>query len=263
VDGVYKRLLDTCLVRFAVKNADSSAHKIAVRFVLDTFIGKNDGVPFIIPGESDLVDTKKDFDTASQVPDFISVLERPDLKSPGTIAQVNFNVGGKVEQPSRVSLTHWPGYDGLPVYDVPLEDIKSTDPADSAVAVYWDEQTLKAGKTRDVGFSYGLGSVSTVNGKLAVTVGGSMVKGADLTVVALVSGAKEDETLTLKLEKGLSLVGGKATQAVPQPESGKLSPVTWRVHADEAGTFEVRVTSSRGTEEVRRITIRAEGGVFD
>ena len=52
--------------RVQVENKDS-AHKVGIRFMLDTFIGAEDGVPFAIPGKKGLCDTMDDFDTAGKV----------------------------------------------------------------------------------------------------------------------------------------------------------------------------------------------------
>src|SRR5262249_44317444 len=41
--------LDTCLIRYTLENKDDQPHAVGIRFLLDTFIGANDGVPFTIP----------------------------------------------------------------------------------------------------------------------------------------------------------------------------------------------------------------------
>src|SRR5262249_45312593 len=102
------RLLDTCLVTYVITNKDAQSHKVGLRFLLDTYIGANDGVPFTIPGEKDLCDTFKDFDGPDKVPDFISALEKQDVKDPGTVAHVSLKVGGGLEPPNRVILGAWP-----------------------------------------------------------------------------------------------------------------------------------------------------------
>jgi hypothetical protein len=60
-------VLDTCLVRYQLENRDSVPHKVGLRFMLDTYIGAEDGVPFAIPGKKGLCDTMEDFDTAVKV----------------------------------------------------------------------------------------------------------------------------------------------------------------------------------------------------
>src|SRR5205807_10138968 len=73
----------------------------------DTYIGANDGVPFLIPGERELCDTEKEFPTTEAVPDFIQACEKQDLTNPGTIARIGLKVAG-LEPPSKVTLGAWP-----------------------------------------------------------------------------------------------------------------------------------------------------------
>src|SRR5262249_55035593 len=61
VPGAQSRYLDTCLVRYRLENKDSRSHRVGIRFLLDTYIGANDGVPFTIPGQKQLCDTKLEF----------------------------------------------------------------------------------------------------------------------------------------------------------------------------------------------------------
>ena len=51
VYGEQSQKLDTCLVWYKVENYGTAEHKVGVRVMLDTYIGANDGVPFVIPGQ--------------------------------------------------------------------------------------------------------------------------------------------------------------------------------------------------------------------
>ena len=73
---------------------------------------------------------------------------------------------------------------------------------------------MPAGGKREVGFAYGLGSVSS-SGKLLMTVDGSFKPGGDLTVTALVSNPAANETITLSVPDGFQ-IDGSATQKVPE-----------------------------------------------
>src|SRR5438445_578554 len=72
-----------------------------------------------------------DFRKREEIPDFIQALEKPDLKEPGTVAHLTLKVGGLVEPPGRVSLTHWRALDK---WEIPVENIGG----DSAVVLYWE-----------------------------------------------------------------------------------------------------------------------------
>jgi hypothetical protein len=279
VPGEQSRLLDTCLVRYKLENQDTQPHKLGLRFLLDTYIGANDGVPFTIPGQAQLCDTLHDFARPADVPDFIQALEREDLRQPGTIAHLQLRLGGKLEAPGRVTLGAWPNpqlgaidrrcKQEKTLWDVPLypmKKIKEVDPsapADSAVTIYWDERDVPAGGTREMGFAYGLGNVSSGEGRgqLALTVGGSFTPGGEFTLTAYVSDPKPGQTVTLTLPEGFRLVDGDLTRPVPPlpPQSAsRNSPVTWKVRASSrAGEYALKVQSSTGVSQSETVRIRA------
>jgi hypothetical protein len=289
VAGEQSRLLDTCRVRYVLENDDRVEHRVGIRFMLDTFIGANDGVPFTIPGQHDLCDTKMEFRSKEAVPDFIQALESDDLRNPGTIALVQFKLGGRVETPDRVTLGAWPHSEfrryGIPQaqaqntgWDVPFLDIRRlnelvetrgerADP-DSCVVMYWNEQPLAPGATREVGFTYGLGTVASGEGgqgRLALTVGGRLVARGEFTLTALVHDPQRGEDLTLTLPEGFSLVEGSETQSVPPlpaDSTQPISPVTWKIKAAGDGQYTLSVKSSKGAKQTQPIRIRTKG-VFD
>jgi hypothetical protein len=269
VPGPQSGLLDTCLVHYRITNEDTQPHRVGLRFMLDTYIGANDGVPFLIPGESQLCNTDKVFATPDSVPDFIQACENDDLKDLGTIARIGLKVSG-LEPPSRVTLGAWPNTE-LRQYDkgcdqektrwnVPVLSMQIKH--DSAVAIYWNEEELPAGESRDVGFTYGLGSVSSGEGKgrLALTAGGSFAPGGEFTVTAYVSNPTPGQLVTLKLPDGFTFQSGEATQKVPELTNAatRNSPVTWKVRAaQQAGEYQLRGTTSNGDTQTLPIRIKA------
>jgi hypothetical protein len=222
---------------------------------MDTYINDRDDVPFTLPGVKELVSTYKDFPTPAEVPDFVQVLEKPNLTDPGIVMQLNLRVSKDLEPPSRFLLTRYPGKKFYK-WNVPIEDFKD----DSCVALYWEPRTLKKGAVREVGFTYGVGNLAATSNKLAVTVGGAMQVGGELTVVALVADSAAKKA-TLNLKEGLELIDPKKkTQDVPATradETGQVrpSPVTWRVRASDAGRHEVSVNTDNGLSQARRVTI--------
>ncbi|MGH7227423.1 MAG: hypothetical protein ACRELF_29785, partial [Gemmataceae bacterium] len=243
--GQTHRHLDTCLVRFRLENRDHKPHRLAFRFVLDTFIGGNDGVPFTLPGASGLCDTCQDFAPPDRIPDFIQALERPNLDNPGTIAHLTLHLGGQLEPPDRVSLGRWINQFLWPAlvqphvdWQFPVKPMRE----DSCVVLYWKEKELPAGEHRELGFAYGLGHVSSGEGggKLGLTVGGSFRPGEEFTVTAYVHEPLPRQTVSLELPRGLTRVDGEATRNVPSLPDGaasRNSPVTWKVKAARAGRF--------------------------
>jgi hypothetical protein len=282
VAGAQSRRLDTCLVRYVLENQDTIAHRVGIRFMLDTFIGANDGVPFTIPGASGLCDTKATFDRPSRVPDFIQALERGDPSDPGTVAYLQFRIGAQVESPSRVVLGGWPNPElqkagfrtaqaqltGWEVPDISIKQrVGNAVANDSAVTMYWSEQRLEPGKSRVVGFTYGLGNVDTreSGGHLLLTVGGRLVRRGEFTLTALVHDPKPGEKLTLELPAGFSILDGESQQEVPPVPPGASrpdSPVTWRIRSGDDGKYELSVRSNSGAKQKLPILIRTHG-VFD
>jgi hypothetical protein len=143
---------DACLVFYQLENTDTRAHDVGLRAMVDTQIANNDGNPFAVGGRQ--VTNFVDFKTAREVSTAIEARETTDGKRPGFIAQFTLRVGGPIESPGRVSLTHWPG--PIRSWDVPLENIAE----DSCVALYWHPARLEPNARRLVGYAYGQGIVN-------------------------------------------------------------------------------------------------------
>jgi hypothetical protein len=283
--------LDTCLVRYTLHNADAAAHDVGLRFLLDTYIGDNDGVPFTIPGKAGLCSTRQSFERPEEVPDYIQALENESLLAPGTVAHVQFRVPGELESPTRVLLGGYPdgplkqlGYPLANGWFTPWEvppvtirelfdrraELRPADPGerplrdpvpDSAVTLYWDVRRLEPGARRAVGFAYGLGVVASSEGegKLLLTLGGRTVKGGEFTLTALRASPLPGERLTLVVPPGdrFDLLG-PAEQAVPAVAGGSARPistVTWRLRARRVGRSALVVRSTAGVSQKQAVRI--------
>jgi hypothetical protein len=275
VRGEQSRRLDTCRVRYRIENRDTRAHRVGLRFLLDTYIGGNDGVPFTIPGESDLCDTMKDLPAQAKdkkIPDFLQALEKADLADPGTIAHLRLKLEN-LEPPRRVTLGAWPNEklrvlvrknaDGpSTLWDVPLLPMKSLGLDDSAITIYWEERPLEPGKQREVGFEYGLWELASKGSRLATTIDGAFRPDGELTVVAYVNRSptdNADQKVTLTLPESFKLLNGDETQTVPKLPTGARSdnyPLTWKAQAGPIGKYELTVRSSSGLSQTIRVEIR-------
>src|SRR5204862_471292 len=71
-----------------------TSHTVGLPFLLDTQIGANDGLPFLIPGAASLRDPLKDFRTPREVPDYLLALVRENRPNPGTVASGRFKGAG-------------------------------------------------------------------------------------------------------------------------------------------------------------------------
>ena len=69
-------------------------------------------------------------------------------------------------------------------------------------------------------------------------MGGSFLPKGKFTVTAYVSNPAADQTVTLSLPKGFSILDGVRAVPVPRPTgTSRVSPVTWTVEgSSDAGT---------------------------
>jgi hypothetical protein len=284
--GRLVRHQDACVIRYWIENRDKADHEVGLRFLLDTFIGERDGVPFIVSGRPDLCCTFLSFDDAGSVPDHILALENDDPGDPGTIVNVRLKVPGVGEAPDRVTLGAWPHWElpgqkavakghrtGWKVPLVSMQEITAVKipggfrPADSAVTLYWTPSRLAPEQTRQVGFVYGLGRIAddAAPSELRVLGGGEYQADREFRIQALVRNPSVGETLTLEVPAGTVLVGGADRQPVtpPPPDAARPeSTVTWTVRASAPGTRLLTVRSSTGAAQQVPVVIRANVGIF-
>ena len=133
---------------------------------------------------------------------------------------------------------------------------------DSACVLYWPERELKPGGRREVGFAYGLGSISSTEsgGALGVTLARGVLRpGEVFPVTAYVSNPLPGETLTLVLPPGFGLQEGRAKQPVPPLPPGvkdRNSVVTWKVRAAaQQKNYRLEVRSSRGVAQTKPLIV--------
>src|SRR5439155_13861953 len=86
-----KRRLDAMLVRYQVDNKDTRPHQVGVKVWMDVYLVNNDGALFAAPNKPnkilDGVELKD-----SDVPDYLQVLQVPNLKNPGYVAHFTYDL---------------------------------------------------------------------------------------------------------------------------------------------------------------------------
>jgi len=271
VPGEQTQVLDTCLVRYTIENKSTVTHKVGLRVMLDTYIGANDGVPFVIPGQPGLLDTMKNFEQ-KEIPDFIQALENHDLRNPGTIAHMGLKLPSDELEPIKSMLIcRWPGNAEARWILDPIEPMNANpEKGDSSVTLYWDERQMAPKEIRKMAFSYGLSKISSLesgNSKLSVTVGGSFRPRGEFTVTAYIKNPQKGQTAKLTLPKGLSLLKGQdAEQTIDRV--GDLSQASWKVTSDTAGEYTLKVETKEpgNVPQSENYTIRIverRGSIFD
>jgi hypothetical protein len=247
-----KRKMNVLLVRYLVENRDTAAHKVGVRMRIDTYCGSNDGCLFASPKthKDQILDgvLLKD----KQVPDYLMILEQPNVKNPGFTGHFTFRMGSKYEAPNRVALTsHRAGENGWEVQVMQAG-------GDSDVAFYWDPRPIAPGAKREFAYAHGVGIASTVaaEGNVKLAFGGSFEPGKLFTLTARVDGAGEGQMLTLELPPGLERAEGAETQPLTADADG-AAVVLWKARVLRHGTYTLRVRTGNGTVYTRTLTVEA------
>jgi hypothetical protein len=256
VPGQTTRLLDTCLVRYEIKNVGNQNRKVGLRVMLDTFIGSNDGVPFRVPSQRDLLTTKADYNE-KEVPDWVQAWERPDPKDPGTVVHLGLKhieiPGSELDPVNELVICRWPQNSDIRWrwdYE-PMNKVANK--GDSCVVIYWAENPMHPGETREMGFTYGLNTAAG-NADLRLTAGGSFRKNGVFTLTATVAKAEPGTRVKIVLPKdgGLSLADPKEPAEKVLDKGGEQVQVSWQVRGNEVGkqSLEVIAGGARATYQV-------------
>jgi hypothetical protein len=254
VAGETSRRMDCVRVEYRVENKSTAGHEVGLRVMLDSLIGGNDGVPFIVPGREQLVTAPESF-TGEQVPDFVRALEVADLVNPGVIADLGLRPD-ESERPDEVILTHWPGGDAAWDYDRTSEF-----GSDTAIGLYYRPRTLDPGARRLIRFSYGLGSISstaTGNARLSLTAGGPFRSGGKFWLVALVQNPKPGQQVRLDLPEGFRLGAGHEPVKAVGSAAG-YNQLSWLVEIGSAtlGAAQIRaILTPDDVEERHEIVVQ-------
>jgi hypothetical protein len=246
-----KRVLDTCRVNYILENKDNVAHKVAFKTAVDILIVNNDRALFASPTTEPgkiLNGVKLE---GKALPEFIHVLERPDINNPGFMATMTFK-HSKHENPNKVVLSNL----GV-VLNFQMWDIPAAPAGDSACALFWEEKELKPGQKRELVWGYG-GGISTSpesEGRVSLGLSGSFEPGKRFTIAAQVEDPMPDQALALELPPGMERVEGSAIQPVAQPSESGSSVVLWKARVHRPGDYEIRVRSNSGSVQSKHVTI--------
>lgn len=249
-----KRQMDAVMVRHTIENLGKADRKIGLRVYMDTYIVDNDGCLFAAPTMPNKVLNGVELKEKT-LPEYVQLLQRPDLKNPGYVAHLGLNVGSKMDKANRVVLTHHGN--GLGAWEMPPNPSNG----DSALGIFWDPQALKAGAKRETAYFYGkgLGTAPENDGRFSLQLGGSMEPGKLFTVSALVNDPAPGQVLSLELPRGMERLEGRDIEPVPAPAANRAqSIVLWKARVLEPGEFQVRVRSSTGLTQAKAISIVKE-----
>lgn len=251
---------DTLRIEYRLDNLDKASHQVGLRMMIDTLIGKNDGVPFLIPGQEGLTTSAVDL-RGEAIPDSIKALENEDLVNPGVIVNLLLK-GGEATTPDRVLITgwlseymEWDYLESVGGVGAPLRSAGEVDgKPDSAVGLFFDPQELAPGHSRIIVTYYGLGNISSIasgNTKLGLAAASSRVRqGETFYLSAIVSAPSGKETIRVELPDELRLAAGETNE---KPVEGGGTPgqaytqVSWQLIACKpASDIQIKVILQPG-----------------
>ncbi|MFO0966630.1 MAG: hypothetical protein U0793_13735 [Gemmataceae bacterium] len=246
-----KRQTDSVLIRYVIENKGAKPHTFGLRTYMDTYVIDNDACLFAAPNRPGKILDGVEF-KGKEVPDYLQMLQRPDLKNPGYVAHLTMNLGGTVERPDRLVLTrHGAARDNWDVQVI-------GGGGDSAIAFFWEPKEIKPGAKREIVYAYGKGIASPVaaEGQFKINFSGSFEIGKAFSVAAVITDPAPGQTLELELPKGMEFLEGRHVQPVPEAvgESG-YSMVLWKGRVTEYGRFPIRIKSSTGVTKTKMLTL--------
>ena len=267
VYGTSTNRVDTTEIKYTLTNEGANTKEVGLRIMIDTLIGDNDGVPFVVPGQEGIADYAIDL-RGSAVPDFIQALEHPNLAEPGVIVHLTLR-GADAVPPDRLAISAWCdedaewdyyrslGGDGHPL----LRCGERGREPDSAVGLYFDPQPLSSGETRTIITYYGLGSISSTesgNVSLSLTFNRTVRQDDTFWITALVTAPQDGQTVQLDLPEGLMFADSYGPELAVTP-GGDYTQVSWQVIAGaplEDGLITATLQPD-GVTESQSITVQA------
>ena len=161
-------LYDTAQIKYRIKNKSDDTKNVGIRIILDTMLGQNDGAPFRIGNEA--VTSDKLY-LQNELPGFWQAFD--SISSPHVTSQGTFK-GASVTVPDKVYLADWGSMaDNAWNFDFNSGEEfirKGEYEIDSAIALFWEPETIKPGEEKTYITSYGLGGITIVPGLISLGV---------------------------------------------------------------------------------------------
>jgi len=238
VRGPSTRMLDTIGITYRLTNHGVANHQVGVRVLLDTMCGSNDAAPMRAGRQAITTATAM---AGSTVPDYwqaFDSLAKPTVISQGTLRGTGLTVPDKVIFADWGTLADEPWE---PVLTPEMGFIRKgeTDP-DTAVALFWNPQSIDPEKTASYTTAYGIGDVSLQPGNLTLglTAPAEATYEHERTDTFTITGYLQnaggfearDVSLTFTLPAGLTLVNGsKLKETYDSLKPGETAQESWTV----------------------------------
>ncbi len=243
---------DTVEIAYTIINKDSRKHKIGVRIMLDTYLGKEDGAPFRVPGLGD-IKTEKDL-SGNKIPQYWYSYD--DLGEPSVRAQGTLKAKG-ITPPDRIIFSSWERFQKY-LWDFTIKPGRSfrrsiIGPLDSALAMFWNPKEVEPNNTLKIITYYGLYGASIYKGKVFnISLGGPVTTTGEpfLVTADIQNVSPKDAKNTMAeiiLPQGLKLVVGENSKKnLATLRKSEIKKVAWNIIPDKTATgfitFKVKVT---------------------
>lgn len=279
VRGHSSRMLDAVGIAYRISNKGATAHQVGLRILLDTKLGANDGAPMRAGAHEISSPTML---SGKDIPDYWQAFD--DLQKPTVVSQGFFRNEGLTMpdavifadwgtmadtiwmpklNPAQGFHRKWEGEDTTPA------DGQELDELDSAAALYWNPDTLAAGKTISYNTEYGLGYVKSSTGQLTLGITGpsdttfEYERTQPITITGYLKNTGtfdgKNVTLTLKLPEGLVLVGGsKATLTSELLKQGEEMQGSWRIAPTGKVSGPVSVTLEGASDNLETNVVKQD-----
>jgi hypothetical protein len=250
--------LDTVLVRYTVHNIGHGGCTVALRTLLDTYIGGTDGLPFYVPRverEPGHWVEKLEVLRYQEIPHDLHILESTDLADRHSVHAVLGLRPGNTEEPAKCVICRAPNQKDQDAgwgSEEPKEndwayqpmDEPADAPKDSCVAIYWEKRNMAPNEKRTFGYTYGLGrnhNRDDPNTTVAVAREKQMAlcvqRGSEQGILEVTAFLKEakNERVTLHLPPTIEFLEGEtATKTAEEPVLDRTA-IRWRVRVIQSG----------------------------
>jgi len=229
-------LYDTAKIEYSVTNTGDEPKEIGTRIMLDTMLGEVDGSPFRVEEESITTDTRM---TQDELPNFYQSFDR--LTDPQITSQGGF-IGEDIDTPDRVYMSNWGSLADGPWdfnFEPGREFLREGEfETDSAIALYWDPETIEPGETVTYATSYGLGGITMVPGMLSLGISAPTEFSfspttPELPVVAYIENTTDitAENVTVSIDLPDYLEAEEPTREIGDLEAGEVAQINYYASA--------------------------------
>jgi hypothetical protein len=243
---------DALQVRYIITNTGDVNHDVGLRMMLDTMVNGNDYAPFKVPGTNGVesVDYERDY-LGAEVPAFWQAFYSFD--NPNYSAQYTMS-GRDATAPDRFTIANW-GRLVDSKWDFNINAGSYT--GDSAVAMWWNPDTLAPGEQKIITTYYG---IPGVGGDEALVLSGRQRltheewSSAPFNLISYFTNITGSTLNNVRLEiengPGLNLVDSVASITIGDVGSGSTNQITWKVQPNTPGTHTLTVKAyADGSEE--------------